>query len=185
MSGRPLVAWGVEAACGSDLENVVVVCQEKLLPYLPSNSKLKTVINPKPQEGQSSSLRLGLQALSTEASHILFLLADQPLITSTLINRFVGMAKEGISLACLSAGDYMGPPALFGDVWFRELSQMKGDLGARKILMAHKEQLELVPAQFKGQAHDMDRPQDAETVKRLLRYIEKSDHDLHLNMTVL
>lgn len=129
---------------------------------------MQNVVNFSSQEGQSSSLRLGLSAIPDHCSHVLVLLADQPLISASLINRFVAIAQTGCELACLSANNYLGPPALFALKWFRELSSIRGDSGARRILNSEEKSLHLVSNQFQGQELDLDRPEDKDKLEDLL-----------------
>jgi molybdenum cofactor cytidylyltransferase len=168
LAGAPLAAWAVNAACKSLLASVTVVCQRKLLPHLPSNPKLNIIINLAPEKGQAASLRLGLGQVAGHTSHILFLLADQPLITSHLINRFVALAKDDQTLACLKSDHYIGAPALFGKKWYERLAKLTGDSGAKKILLAEQERLNFVSADFKGQECDIDRQIDMAKLQPLL-----------------
>jgi len=141
------------------------VCREELLPNLSSYPKIQPVINHDPSAGQALSLRLGVNKLSKFASHILILLADQPLITTSLINSFVTLTQNSQSLACLNTNNYLGPPALFGKRWFKKLEECDGDTGAKKILMKEKNNLQLMPVQFQGQEQDLDHCIDIEILE--------------------
>lgn len=101
-------------------------------------------------------MQLGLSALPVQASHVLFLLGDQPLVTSTLINHFIALARDEGTLACFSSGNYLGPPALFGRRWFDRLKEIDGDSGAKRILLENRNVLQRVEAQFQGQEKDID-----------------------------
>lgn len=168
LGGRPIFSWILESALQSALVKTVLVCRNELLFHLPSHPGLEIVLNPEPEAGQSSSLRLGLSALPEGATHVLFMLADQPLVSASLIDTFIALARDGCTLACLANNDYLGPPALFGREWFERLQELDGDSGAKKVLLAGKKGLLKVPVQFNGQEQDIDCHADIATLKDLL-----------------
>lgn len=168
LGGNPLFLWSLRAACNSDLTGIIVVCGDKLVPYLPLNSRIKTVINSEPQKGQASSLRLGLSMLPAHSTHALILLADQPLISTSLINNFIALAHGGCTLSCLSNADYLGPPVLFAKKWFKRLKKIEGDYGAKRILIDERKLLHLMPVQFNGQEKDIDLQSEVAIIKKLL-----------------
>lgn len=169
LSGKPVFLWVLEAVCKSSLAGAVVVCRQELAPDLPSDSKVRTIINPTPAAGQSESMRLGLAALPEQTTHVLFLLADQPLITTALIDEYVDLANHGSTLACFSSNDYLGPPALFAKNWFDCLRGLTGDSGAKKILVQERNALQRVSAQFQGQEKDLDYKDNLQPLEQLMQ----------------
>jgi molybdenum cofactor cytidylyltransferase len=166
--GRPLFSYALTAALESKLAQVVLVCGQDLARQAPRHDNLLCRVNPDPQAGQAGSLHIGLEALGPGCSHVLFMLADQPLMNPALINRFCGLAGQGTALACLGWQDYLGPPSLFGREFFAELQSLSGDRGAGGVLRNHRRQLEVVRAPGGFHTWDVDRPQDLERVEKLL-----------------
>ena len=84
LDGTPLIRKLIFALTDNGVEAIVVVLGhyadaiEKAVQDLP----VQRVRNPSPDDGQATSLRLGLQALSTEVDAVIVALADQPLITA-------------------------------------------------------------------------------------------------------
>ena len=169
LSGKPVFSWVLQSACESSLDGVVIVGRPELLARVPPTPNVRTVVNPAPEIGQSTSIRIGLSALLDQSTHVLILLADQPLITPSLIDEYVNLANHGSMLACLGSDDYFGPPALFGKKWFEHLKDIQGDTGARRILLNERKELQIVKAQFRGQEKDID-------LKENLPSIEQSMH---------
>ena len=134
LAGRPLFRHALEAALESGLHELVLVCGPELARIAPQKPRLTCVLNPKPQLGQAGSLRLGLEAAAPRCSHVLFMLADQPLITRALIDHFIHLALDGRDLACLGWQSDLGPPSLFGRRYFSELAGLEGDRGAGALL---------------------------------------------------
>ena len=78
-----------------------------------------------------------------ELNGVLFILADQPFITSdylkTMIQNFESNNNRIIA-SSYSEGDY-GVPVLFSSIYFSELSELKGDHGAKDVLRKYKSQI--------------------------------------------
>ncbi len=160
LAGRPLGAWAVRAAMASRLGRVVLVARpdmaEVLSAFYPG---LELVLNPQASAGQALSLRLGLEALGPEYSHALFLLADQPLISPGLIDRFIREAETGRGLAALAGLESFSPPTLFAHQYWDALARLEGDAGGRDLLRAQASQAAFIPPSFPLAGLDVDRPQ--------------------------
>ena len=95
------------------------------------------VRNPRPADGLSLSVRLGVQAARREGiDAILIALADMPRITATQIYRLFDAAHGPDTVAASSDGVRPRPPVLFGAGRFDALEQLVGDSGARGMILA-------------------------------------------------
>ena len=134
--GEPLLAHALRAAHQAGLEPIIVVASERVAAArarlrFPG---LRWVLNPHPERGQSSSLRLGLGALPEGAQAVVVLLGDMPLVTAELIRALV--ARHSVTLAPVVAplaGARRGNPVLFDRVTFEDLARVEGDRGGRAI----------------------------------------------------
>jgi len=171
VAGRPLGAHALAAALASPLDPVVLVTRPQLAPALipdQAPSRLRVIVNPKPQAGQSLSLKLGLEALGPEVSHLLALLADQPLVGPELLGRFVAAAEQGAELAAIKLGRVFCPPTLFGRVFFPELMSLQGDQGGRALLARHQNRVQVIDPGEDSLVADVNRPEDIDKIKRRL-----------------
>ncbi|RJX34836.1 MAG: putative selenium-dependent hydroxylase accessory protein YqeC [Desulfarculus sp.] len=169
LAGQPLISWALQAALASELDLLVLVTRREVAQALGRGGpRLRVVLNPAPEQGQAASLKLGLSCLEPEFSHILFLLADQPLISAGLINRFLRLAQEGVELAALQPQSRLRPPALFGRRYFAELAALQGDQGGRSILERHAEMVRALKPEWAGQGADVDRPGDLAALEQRL-----------------
>ena len=168
LGGKPLGWWAVEAALASDLATIVLVTRPELASELApqADPRLRIVLNSRPEEGQSLSLRLGLAALDQESSHALFLLADQPLVGPALIDRFIRIAVQGAELAAIRPGEAFKPPALFGRKYFKELAALSGDQGGRTLLDRYANRVAVVEIEAEIEAADADSPADLVRLKK-------------------
>ncbi len=121
------------------------------------------VINDQWQRGISTSIHAGLKALDVvarNAAGALILGCDQPRLTAdhlrALIEMFSAQAKPSI-VASAYAG-VLGVPAVFPRSAFPHLRALRGDKGARALLLDPPCPLIALP--FVGGEVDIDEPQD-------------------------
>lgn len=97
------------------------------------------VNNPDWKEGMSSSIKVGLQHALTnhpDLDGILLLVCDQPYIsTDTITALFEVQKKMDTPIAASHYNGVSGTPALFHKSFFNELSNLTGDIGAKKIIV--------------------------------------------------
>jgi molybdenum cofactor cytidylyltransferase len=109
-------------------------------------SGARIVVNQAWAEGMGSSIRCGLRALETETvdkiEAAIFMLCDQPLITSAIVRRLADAYDSRQTL--LVASEYemdgdktRGVPALFSRTLFPELMELRGAQGAKSVIERH------------------------------------------------
>jgi molybdenum cofactor cytidylyltransferase len=90
--------------------------------------------NPEWQKGQSTSVKAGIQSLPEGTRAALFLLGDQPFVTSELIRQLVATyQKDNPVILAPFIGERRANPALFDRSLFKRMCQLKGDAGARSL----------------------------------------------------
>ena len=159
IGGRTMLQCVADAALGSRLDEIIVVlgyqadaCQASL-----AGRDVRVVLNRGYPEGMGSSVRAGVAALPAGAIAAMFLLVDQPGITSNAIDALLALSTPANVVAPLVDGR-RGNPTIFGRRWFPELAQCSGDSGGRGIIDAHPDALVLV--ETKADLRDVDTPQD-------------------------
>ncbi|MBI1753276.1 MAG: nucleotidyltransferase family protein [Acidobacteria bacterium] len=128
-----------------------------------SDLPVETLPNPLAAEGLASSIRAGVAALPEGPDGVLLLTVDQPAVDAALLKQVVALAG-GTPLhpvAC-AYGETLGVPALLPRRLFPELASLRGDRGAKAILL--REQARQLP--FPAGARDLDTPEDVEEFKR-------------------
>jgi molybdenum cofactor cytidylyltransferase len=90
------------------------------------------------QEGLSSSIISIINHLENseeDPDALLVMLADQPKVDSSYLNKLISLYQKKQQAIIASAyGDFNGVPALFPKKYFGILSNLKGDKGAKKLL---------------------------------------------------
>ncbi len=117
----------------------------------------RIVKNPGWEEGMSTSVRAGLEALDLEARAAALLLADQPLIGKEAVARLVAAFEEGAKVAVATYGGSPRNPALFArEVWPLVKRELSGDEGARRFIRRHPELVTEVPCDGVADPADVD-----------------------------
>ena len=138
--GRSLIQNALKAALDAkpDAVAVVVGAHSELVSREIKARRPVVVINPDWQEGMASSIRRGIRAIQKKVRSIdgiIFMVCDQPFVTFSVLNDLLKTQREtGMPIVASSYEGRWGTPALFHRSFFSELSLLKGDTGARKIL---------------------------------------------------
>ena len=118
------------------------------------------------EEGMSSSVRLGIAELEKDPGidSALIMLCDQPYVTSGLLEKLI-TAKDttGKKIITCFFNDTYGPPACFHRSLFNELSELKGQNGAKSLIINHPR--EVVTINFPEGATDIDTKEDYFSLK--------------------
>ncbi|HEY4382234.1 MAG TPA: nucleotidyltransferase family protein [Acidobacteriaceae bacterium] len=115
------------------------------------------VVNEAWEEGMASSIRAGLRAVPAAVVGALVMTCDQPAVTAEHLR---ALASAGEVTASTYAGR-RGVPAYFPAALFRELVELRGDAGARELLLA------AATVELAGGELDVDTAADlAEAVRR-------------------
>jgi molybdenum cofactor cytidylyltransferase len=162
--GVPLVRRAALCALAAGLSPVLVVvgAHAERVTEIVQDLQVKIVHNPVWQEGQASSIRLGVSALPADVSSVVFLLADQPFIPPVLVDSLV--EKHAETLAPIVAPRVAGQranPVLFDRITFPALLQLQGDTGGRSLLQdAQRFPPAWVDWDDASIQHDVDTPDD-------------------------
>jgi molybdenum cofactor cytidylyltransferase len=170
IAGRPLIAHVAAAALASSAWPVVVVLgadAEKIRPAL-AGLPLLIAQNHSWPEGLASSIRTGLIMLenfSQALDAVLIAPADLPAFSADAIARLVAALRAGHhSIAAARHAGRLGSPALFSRVHFATLHALRGEEGARALLMTHANTVAAVD--LPELALDLDTPDDYERFRQ-------------------
>ena len=150
---RPVLAHVIEAVLGSRARPVVLVLGHQAteikahLQQDLSENPIQVVENPAYALGQSTSMQAGLRALlaHTPDEHltgVLFLLGDQPMITSQMLDELIALQEQsGKRIVLPLYQGKRGNPVLFSLDLAPELLQVSGDEGGRGLLKRHPQEI--------------------------------------------
>jgi molybdenum cofactor cytidylyltransferase len=167
--GMTLLSHSIMEAANSNCSIVVVVigANADFIAKEIDGDIVHIVANKNWDEGRSSSLRLGLKTLreiDRKIDAAIFMTCDQPYISSSVLNDLISTHQQtGKPIVTSNYGEATGPPALFYKSFFFELMELKGDVGARKIIQQHGDQVTTVL--FPQGKIDIDTKENYDTLK--------------------
>jgi len=148
--GDTLLKRTIKTALAADTDEVIVILganADVIKPTL-TNKNIRIIQNDDWTEGMASSIRVGLSYLlkiNPQMQQVILMLCDQPFADISIINQLINAASTGKSIAACAYNGTVGPPALFNKIHFDELLDLKGNEGAKKLLIKHAQDSQKVP----------------------------------------
>jgi len=136
------------------------------------DAQISAVENPRYEEGQLSSLLVGLAAVEQRYDNVeavMMTLVDLPLISAATVRavRDTFLANPGAPLVRPRRGGRYGHPVIFNRSIFGELRGADPSMGAKPVVHAHAAEEVNVDVDDEGAFIDIDTPEDYE------RFIER------------
>jgi molybdenum cofactor cytidylyltransferase len=176
LGGVPLVVRQLIALSGAGVDEVAVVLghhadavEAAVAPF-----PITLVRNPAPDDGQASSVRAGLAALSPRVDAVLVAPVDQPLIDAQDISALIGAFKKRGDAAMVvpRVGDAPGNPVIFEAGLRDEWLAGAANGACRRWRDAHPERVRWFDTDNTRYRLDIDTPDD------LARFTATTGHEL-------
>jgi len=171
--GESFVQAVARTALDSGLSPVVVVTgsNAEQVESAVNDLNVEIIRNDEWRSGQGSSIGKGISAITRSSPSLkfasgaaIFLLADQPQVTTTILRALVEKHAEGLHpILAPMVMDQRANPVLFDRDTFSDLMNIEGDVGGRAIF--HKYRVEYLPWHDESLLLDVDSP---EQYQRLL-----------------
>jgi molybdenum cofactor cytidylyltransferase len=162
LEGRPVIRITVEHVLASGIPRVVVVTgpEPRQVTEALIGLPVSFAVNPAPEAGQASSIRIGVNAVPPETEAALVALGDQPFLPAGVIASLLAARRSTMTpIVAPRYRDGRGNPVLFGREMFPELKELSGDQGARSIIERDPRRVTLVDFDF-PMPQDLDTPED-------------------------
>jgi molybdenum cofactor cytidylyltransferase len=175
---KQLLSFGESTIFGETVKNLLAAEIDELIIVLghdaeklknsltSSDPRITYVVNRQYREGISTSIKCGITSTNPETEAFLFALADQPLIRTEIMNLLIRRYTSGstgiVTLAYRSA---RGHPVIISRKYQGDLLSLSGDVGARKILESHTDDVEIVEIDSPEILFDVDREEDYARLK--------------------
>jgi molybdenum cofactor cytidylyltransferase len=170
--GKPLLRHAADVAlasmCGSVPRNVIVVLGSRAQELRPALEGLPVTIleNPRWEEGMGTSIHSGVERAQADGlDGVILALADQPLVTSEILDRLARTHMEtGQPIVAAQYAGTVGVPVFFSREFFPNLLALKPAQGCKGVILSHAGSaihLDCPEAEM-----DVDTPQDYDRVQR-------------------
>ncbi len=161
LQGKPVVRWAVERI-SPHVEDVVVVtgADDAAIRQALSDLQVRFAVNPRPQDGQGTSIAVGVAALKPWTRAVVIALGDQPRIPDAVVRSLLeAFQASGKAIVAPVYRGVQGTPVIFSSEIFAELRALGGDAGARAVVAARPERVERVTIDL-AMPPDVDTPED-------------------------
>jgi molybdenum cofactor cytidylyltransferase len=168
--GQPFVRAVAKTALEAGLSPVVVItgANAEQVELAIHDLDVRAIKNQEWNSGQGSSIKTAIETLTLNSSSrigaAIFLLTDQPQVTTSIIRALVEKHADGLhSVVAPLVMDQRANPVLFDRSTFPDLMTLEGDVGGRAVF--HKHRVEYLPWHDDRLLLDVDTP---EMYRRLL-----------------
>jgi len=165
---RPMVRRVVDAALGSRAARTIVVLGHESAAVLATLDDAPVIVtmNADYADGMSTSLQAGLRVAAGRCDAAIFLLGDQPYVTSNLLDEMIDrFASTGAAVVRPAVCGRPANPVLLGAELFAEILEQRGDVGGREVVERHADEVSLVSVDDPQLCVDIDSPQDYEATR--------------------
>ena len=158
--GKPFVRVVAETAIRAGLSSVLVVtgAHAGQIESAVQDLDVELIHNKDWKEGQASSIKSGLNRLPGACGGVIFLLADQPQVNTSILHALIEKHAEGLyPIIAPMVLDRRANPVLFDRASFSDLMSIEGDTGGRAIF--HKHRVEYLTWHDDSLLLDVDTPE--------------------------
>lgn len=171
LDGVPLIRRTLIALSDAGVDEVVVVLghhADEIGPVV-ETFRVTVVHNPRPEEGQVSSQRVGLAALSDELDAVMVVLADQPLLNAQDLVAVLDAWNEraaGVDVVFPEVDGQRGNPVVFSADVRDEILAGEATVGCRQWQGRHPDRVVPFTTDNRRYRDDIDTDDDLERFER-------------------
>ena len=143
IQGIPLIKHSVKNILSSSVDELIVVLgyqKEIVEKIIGKNEKMKIVFNKNFENGMASSIKTGLNHASEKAEAFFICLGDMPLVSHYIYNQLI-KSKDNKEIIVPTYKGQQGNPVLFDKSMKDKVLDIRGDVGAKKILELNKDKI--------------------------------------------
>ena len=161
LQGKPVVRWAVEGVVPHVGDLIVVTGHDDAAVRAAlAGLTVRFVVNPRPEDGQGTSIATGASALAPDTEAALVVLGDQPRLPADIIPTLLReRERTGRAIVAPVYRGTQGTPVLFAASVFPELIRLDGDAGARAVVGARPERVARISIET-PMPPDVDTPDD-------------------------
>lgn len=134
-----------------------------LIAKLLKNYNVNIYYNPRYKEGISSSIVEGVNNNNVKSDGIMICLADMPEVSKSIYNKmllaFQSNYNKNIPLIIMPIHNKIkGNPILFSKYFFNDLKKLKGDIGAKELILKNEKYVKRINITINSILNDIDTP---------------------------
>ncbi|MDC3210710.1 nucleotidyltransferase family protein [Saprospiraceae bacterium] len=167
LNGKTLLQKSIETALNVSINVTVVLgANENLVRPTISGFPINIILNENWISGISGSIQTGMSALkNNEFQAVLIMLCDQPFINASILKGMIEVfEKNKFPIVASEYEKKVGVPAIFDASFFQKLKMLKGQKGAKKLIMNNLDKTKSF--MFENGKIDIDTEEDWQKIKK-------------------
>jgi len=143
INGVPLIKHSINNILSSSIDELIIVLghqKEIIENFIDKNDKIKIVFNNQFKSGISSSIKIGLKNLSKKTKAFFICLGDMPMVNKNIYNQLIKYV-ENKEIIIPNYNKKQGNPILFSISMKNKIMNIKGDVGAKKLIENNKDKI--------------------------------------------
>jgi molybdenum cofactor cytidylyltransferase len=134
---------------------------------------VQAIVNEAYRQGMLSSVKCGVQAISTDHNAVLFALGDQPQIDSAVVREVIRAYRAGdAGIVIPRYNGKKGHPIIINLSSYREaIIDLPDSLGLNALMQEYADDVHLIDVTTEDIIHDIDVPEDY--TRELARFMER------------
>jgi molybdenum cofactor cytidylyltransferase len=174
IAGTPMIRHIAETMKRSRLDTITVILghDADAVAAALDGIEARLVFNPDYRKGQSTSLLTALNHLDASTSDLMVFLGDMPLVDTAAVDRLIEAhtnAENRPSCITLPVVDgQRGNPVIWGESFFAEIADIKGDTGARPLFEVYQTAINAVPFDGPELLFDANTPESFDLLHKKL-----------------
>ena len=143
IQGIPLIKLSFKNILNSNIDEIFIILgyqKEIIQKIIGKNDKIKFVFNENYESGIASSIKMGVSKLSEKTDAFFICLGDMPMVNKNVYNQLI-KSKSDKEIIIPTYKGKQGNPILFSKSIKEKIMNIKGDVGAKKILELNKDKI--------------------------------------------
>nr|WP_295737780.1 nucleotidyltransferase family protein [uncultured Acidocella sp.] len=167
-SGQTILRSVLEAAVAAQIGPVLLVTghEAQAVAAQAAGLAVRCVEAADYAQGLSASLRAGVAAVPADCAGALICLSDMPFVTPDLLRALAAALVPPFDIVQPVFQGQPGNPVLWGRAHFAAMAELRGDEGARSLLIANRERLKRLDVGTDAVLQDIDTPEAYAAVSR-------------------
>lgn len=153
---KPIYLQVIEKTYSIKFNKIICVTQYDEIKNNLSRKNIQVIINENSILGISESIKLGINH-DKKADGYMFMVCDQPFIKTITLQKLINEFLKGDKgIVAVGKDKVIGNPTIFSAKYIRELLTLKGDVGGKKIINQHLDDLKVIQVDDEKELIDID-----------------------------
>ena len=157
LNGTTILENVIEACKNSKLDKIIIVYREDNVKEIAIKHGLHAIKNKNSDRGQSESIKLGLMNVDKDTSGLMFIVGDQPFLSSDTIDKLIcNFKSEHEKIIVPIYNSKRGNPVIFPYSLKDDFLSLSGDIGGRNIIDKFKNRVKFIDIDDTKSGLDID-----------------------------